>query len=207
MQFIRNLTPAHISSVAAPWRRGIRWWVLIIEGVIVALLGAILLLDTANAIGWVLIVTSVALLFEALLTTAENLRAGSVERPQMMSLLRSGGALVAALIVLVGVLFRLDRTTTAAVMGVALLVTGAIEILRVLFVRPEGTSVVPSALVEGLVRVLLGILIFIMISTPEVIGVSGGLMIAAGIALIVWGVLKWQSARRRVLQTQELPPA
>jgi hypothetical protein len=206
MQFIRNLTPASLSSVAAPWRRGIRWWVLVIEGIIVAALGAILLLDTANAIGWVLVVTSAVLLAESILIVSENLRAGAVERSQMMSLVRSGGALVAAIVVLIGVIFRMDRATTAAVMGGALIVTGAIELMRVLFMRPAGTSLAPSGLVEGLVRLLLGVLVFVMISTPDVIGVSGGLLIAAGIGLIAWGIIKWQSARRRVVVQDDTPP-
>lgn len=180
-----------VVSEYVPWRKGIRWWVVLVQGLVLLAIGGLALWrkDIANQI--VLIGFGSFLILAAVWTIVQAMR-GRDYGLSVFNLLAAGGGLVAGIGVLIPFMLRnregIDAASVTATslvtFGVALLAIGLLWLLSSLVERPEG-GVVIITLVRGVLFMVLGAYILFGMATGDV----GALVRWIAIGALVVGVL------------------
>jgi len=169
-----------------PWRRTTAWWVLLIEGIVAAGLGAALLLWPAAAQGWTLLFLAIVLATQGLLIIFSLLRG---KRRGNFALVRGGASLIVGMVVILMAIFSFgDRLTAAWLLAIGLLVAGGLAIVAPFF-EGRASSKRGDLLMAVFLLVLGGLLVYNVATGVNVLLLLAWTLIAFGVALIALGIL------------------
>lgn len=178
----------------APWRKGISWWVVLVQGLVLAGMGGFGLWRPSQAGLVISLGLATYLVATAVWVIVQALR-GREFGMSVFNLLAAGGGLVAGLGVLLPYVSgrAIDTGTTWASFGTALVIVGLLTIASSFVERPN-KGVAVTTLVRGLVQAGLGGYIFWVAVTDQ--SADAGLvkwiswaLLALGVLLIVWSIL------------------
>lgn len=169
-----------------PWRRTTAWWVLLIEGVVGAGLGAALLLWPAEAQGWTLLFLAIVLATQGLLTLFSLLRG---KRRGNFALVRGAISLIVGMVVILMPIFGFgDRLTAAWLLAIGLLAAGVLAIVAPFF-EGRASSKRGDLLMAIFLLVLGGLLVYNVVTGVAVLQILAWTLIAFGVALVGFGIL------------------
>lgn len=196
-----------VVSEYVPWRKGIAWWVVLVQGIVLTVIGALALWRTDISINVILIGLGAYLIIAAVWTIVQAMR-GREYGLSVFNLLAAGGGLVAGIGVLMP--FILDgrpnltpadieivRLTSLVTFGVALLAVGLLWVLSAFVEKPEG-GVVFVTIVRGVLFLALGgyILFGVATSSSDIVRWIAIAALIVGVLLIIYSIiLNRQQAR------------
>lgn len=155
-------------SSLAPWRKGVAWYVVLIQGLVLLAIGGAALWQTDLAIDVILIGVGVWLFAAAIWTLIQAVR-GREYGMSVFGLLAAGGGLVVGLSLLVPYLFlpTLDDNTVLIQVGIGLLAIGLLTLLSTFVEKPESGFPIMT-LVRSLLQLVLGGYILYAVATQTV---------------------------------------
>ncbi len=185
----------------APWRRGIAWWVVLVQGLVLLAIGGYALWDRNSASRIIIFGLGIYLLAIGLGTIVQAMR-GRGSGLSVFGLLAAGGGLVAGLSV--SLLYLISDPNAFApgffTFGVALITIGILTLLAGFVERPEA-GIVWSTIVRGLVWIGLGsYLVFAIVSQvtePKIVSwIAIGLLVLGGVLALYSILLNRQQAAK-----------
>lgn len=169
-----------------PWRRATAWWVLLVEGIVAAGLGAALLLWPDDAQGWTLLFLAIVLATQGLLMLFSLLRG---KRQGNFALVRGAISLIIGMIVILMPIFGFgDRLTAAWLLAIGLVVAGLLAIVAPFF-EGRASSKRGDLLMAIFLLVLGGLLAYNIVTGINVLLFLAWTLILFGVALIGFGIL------------------
>ena len=205
-----------MAAAYAPWKSSTAWWVILIQGIVLAVIGVVILLDRSSAVNIILIGGSIYLLISSIIRGLGIIRRSEARKGTPLALIRVGVGLAVSLIVLVLVLV-LDRNDIsnvrlmAGILGFGLAIEGVLSLIRVVFFRDEGQKLRIAAILGAAMSLVLGILIFLMIGNAAIIDLIAWITLIGGIAVFVLAILRYNklkesSAGAEAASTTTMPP-
>ncbi len=188
----------------APWRRGIAWWVVLLQGLILLAIGGYSIWDAGSAGRIIILGLGIYLIAVAIWTIVAAMRGRSAGL-SVFGLLAAGGGLVAGLSVSLPFFFRAPDAFQSGffTFGIALLTIGILTLLAAFVERPE-VGIAWATLARGLVwAVLGGYLIYAIVTNVEqprlIQWIAIGLLVI-GVLLAIYSFLLYrqQAAREPV---------
>ncbi len=179
----------------APWRKGITWWVVLLQGVALAALGCYGVWRSKDAGIIISLVLAALLVLQAFWVIVSALR-GREFGMSVFNLLAAGGGFVAGLGILIPYFFQreaLHLPTAWANFGMALIVVGLLTLASAFIERPN-SGIAWNTLIRGLLELVLGAYIFfIAVSNnsgdAELIRWLAFVLLGAGALLILYALL------------------
>ncbi len=180
----------------APWRRDVRWELVVAQGVILAIVGLVVWLAPGFGAAAVLQLLGLLLLAMALLTVWRLGRRRVAPGRTATVAFRAGVGVAIGLVTVIGALIVEDRdlgtVALAVVLGVGLVLYGLIAAVSAIANRSGGIPVV--ALVVAVVTVVVGVLLVLngrsgidaLRSTFVLMGI---VLLVAGVALVGYGLM------------------
>ncbi len=171
----------------APWRQGISWWVVLVQGLVLAGMGGFGLWRPGQAGIGISLALAAYLVVAAIWVIVQALR-GREFGMSVFNLLAAGGGLVAGLGILMPYLFQrtFDAATAWAGFGMALVIVGLLTIASSFVERPN-KGVAWATLIRGILQTAFGGYIFWLAVTEN--ASDAGLVRWLSIALLVLGAL------------------
>ena len=187
----------------APWSTRIPWWVVLIEGIIVGVIGLLAVFDPQGANTTMALLLTGGLLFAGLTQVYAIMRSGVPDKIDSIVAARAAIAIYAGLIILVLYFLGEDSQTGTQILtriagfgifGTASLLYGLLALVQV--IRTDGSSR-RQALIEFLLFSSVGLItLWGLFSGGESIAgavrIIGWIFIVAGIALIALSIWRWQ---------------
>lgn len=192
------------ASSLAPWRKGVAWWVILIQGIILAALGGWTLWRTASAVQVLFIAIGVYLVITAIWVIVQAMR-GSEAGFSIFGLLASGGGLAAGLALITPpLLLTLDegqKKVLFVAFGVAMVAIGLLSMLGAILERRTG-SISWMAVVRAAAFLLVGALLIVGLrrETAAVAQWIAWVALGVGVLLIIYAVLLMRSQRASTAQ-------
>ncbi len=143
---------------SAPWRRGVAWPIIAIEGLILLVIGIFIFADKESAADVIRQLIAAILLVNGLLEILAGFRnQGAVGSPYRI--LRGGvGATIGVLVLLENVSDYLDGDSSRVILAWGLIAFGVIGLAASLLARSEAGLRI-SALVTGVLTIILGVIL------------------------------------------------
>jgi hypothetical protein len=183
---------AATAKSAAPWKKGIAWWIVLLEGLVLTGLGLYMLFakpSTLVGLGWVLALSLVA---SGALSVYLSLKTTAKTPARQYTLIHGVVGLAAgALVILLQLLGSLSGQTAAVVLGLGALIYGGMGLYPLI-----DKNLVPLrriSLIGAIFFVVVGVLLTLQalgmgtfVTTVQILNL---LIMAAGIALIFYGFI------------------
>jgi uncharacterized membrane protein HdeD (DUF308 family) len=182
-----------------PWRKGVAWWVVLVQGLLFAVLGGLGLWRPKESGEFIFLAFATYLVVAAIWVIIQAMR-GRDYGMSVFNLLASGGGLVAGVAILVPYLFNnamaqepLYLLSAWSSFGMGLLLVGLLTIASSFIERPE-KGIAWASLVRGIIQVLLGAWLFWAAVTGQageaaLIRWLAIAMLVIGIVGIVWSLI------------------
>lgn len=189
-----------MAAANAPWKSNVAWWVVLIQGIVLVIIGAIILINRTSAVNIILIGGSIYLLISSIMRGISIIRRGDARKGTPIALIRTGVGLAVSLIVLV-LYFVLDQTDLsnqrlmAGILGFGLVIEGVLSLLRVLFFRDEGQKLRVAAILSAAISAVLGVLIFLMMGNTGLIDLIAWITLIGGIVLLVLAIMRYNKLK------------
>jgi uncharacterized membrane protein HdeD (DUF308 family) len=191
----------------APWRPGISWMLVLIEGAIVFAIGLIFVFKPGAALSTVRGLTGAFLLFNSLLGLWSGLRGPYADAPEArFRLARAGIALIVGVIVVLQPVFEyIDANAARTILGVGLLLWGALGLLSAFAgTRVSGRSW--GAVIVNVLAIAFAIMIFATdLDDHPLVRPVGIIALVAGCILLAYGYLLRRDADRDENAATALP--
>jgi len=205
-----------MAGQAAPWRRNVSWWVVLIEGIVALALGLFILIDPGQSGSWLVLVIGAILLFNSTLAIFSALAGRVPLERQPIRLLRGGiGFFVGLLVVLQPFFQYLNSPADVVILAIGLLLIALIGFYGVIhFFRTDGVRW--GAVIVNLIYVAFGVLLIYVLRNQEqqvgatVMQVFGSIFTVLGILLVLYGIALYrarQSAARGEATSASPEPA
>lgn len=182
-----------------PWKEGIAWWVVLIQGIILTGLGIYMFFAkswTLTILAWIIaiaLMVSGALSLYASLNTTEN---GPVKQ---WTMIHGGIGLAAGAIVALLLFFQVLPTTRAFVMGLGCLAYGGVGVY--MLIDKKLASLRRISLIGTIFFTLAGILILLHVFGMEtlvtLVQLLKLLVIITGVILIFWALIIRNEATKK----------
>jgi uncharacterized membrane protein HdeD (DUF308 family) len=146
---------------SAPWRRGVSWTLVLIEGLIVIGIGLFLIFKPDAALSSIRGLTGGFLIFNSVLELWSGLRSETSSSPRTpYRLVRGGIGLVVGLIVVLQPVFEyVDANAARTILGVGLALWGAFGLLEA-FATPNDAGVRWSTVIMSGLAIAFAVMIF-----------------------------------------------
>jgi uncharacterized membrane protein HdeD (DUF308 family) len=187
----------------APWRRDIAWWVVLIQGLILAGIGLFALISESEAVVTLVYLLGIYALIHSIWVIVTSLRRPAESRSALQLVGAGIGLLASIVLVLNSYLTLIDPQPAVAVFAIGLLLQGLLNAVASLGIRqPSGFAW--GVMVRGLIDILLGAyLIYALrslaadaeggVGLVRVIGWAGAI---GGAALIIYAIVLWRNGRK-----------
>ncbi len=152
----------------APWRKGIAWWVVLLQGLVILAIGAYALWSTKSAARVIVLGFGLYLVATAVWMIIQSMRGRDVGL-SVFSLLAAGGGLVAGISVALPFLFAKPDAIAPSffTFGIALITIGILTLLSA-FVEKPASGIAWPTIVRGLVWLLFGsYMVYAIATQPE----------------------------------------
>lgn len=195
----------------APWRRGIAWWVVLIQGLILLAIGGFALWSPNSAAKVLVLGIGIYLAAIGLWTIVQTMR-GRDGGLSVFGLLAAGGGLVAGISVSVAYMFAASTSfgTIFFIFGVSLITIGILTLLAAFVERPEA-GIVWMTMLRGIMWAALGgYMIYAVlngVNEPKVVQWIAIAFLVLGALLAIFSVIlnRQQAARSPVEAPQPAP--
>jgi len=188
---------SELTKSSMPWSRGIAWWVVLIEGIVLVVLGLFMFFATTKTyaiIGWMI---GSIILISGLLSLFASLRLPSATPRKKWTRIHGIVGIVTGLVVIV--LLLLDvflKDLGLILLGVGCLVYGGVGVYMIINKDDDGLKWGP--ILSTLLYLLLGVFVlfqaFNIGALKTTIDIINMIILVAGFALILWAfVLKRES--------------
>ncbi|MFO7633551.1 MAG: DUF308 domain-containing protein [Caldilinea sp.] len=169
-----------------PWRRGTAWWVLLIEGIVAAGLGLLIMFRPSEAAGWVLLILASLLALHGLLTLIGFLRG---QRQGRLPVIRGAIGLIVGLTVILMALFNIgDRQVAAWLLAIGMLADGVLALVAPFLEAAEDGQ--RGGIVMGILLLALGGLLFYnLVTGVDILQATAWTLLLFGAVLIVYSIL------------------
>lgn len=183
---------------AAPWKAGMAWWVVLAEGIILAVLGALLIFVPDFSANTVLLIIGAVMLVIAGLSTFRLVR--SQVPPERIGTVafRAGAGVAVGLVVVLGTLFigegKPEQTlAAAAILGIGLFLYGVVGIVGALTGRGAGARFPVATILVAVAMAVVGALLVLnanggierLRNTFQLLGI---VLAVLGVLLVGWGI-------------------
>jgi uncharacterized membrane protein HdeD (DUF308 family) len=184
----------------APWKKGMSWTVVLVEGVILTVAGAFLVLSPTTSADRILIVLGAFVLLSACLSTFRLIRGQVAPERRGLIGFRSGAGLATGLVVVLGGLYVgesagvAETVALAVILGVGLVLYGLAFIVGsfVATRQPEARFPIVGVIL-AVALALIGVLMIFQAnggieSLKGTFQLMGVIMLVAGVVLIGWSL-------------------
>jgi uncharacterized membrane protein HdeD (DUF308 family) len=186
MQMARGLV-----DKGAPWKAGIPWTVVLVQGIVIAVAGAIIWLAPSFGALAVLQVLALILLVTAAVSVWRLLREQVAPRRVATVAFRAGVGLSVGLVVLIGSFIAENRDLAAVaiaiVLGIGLVLYGLSAVASALLRREPGSGLPIVSLLLALATIVVGILL--VVNGRNGIDALKGTFVLLGVLLLVVGLV------------------
>ncbi|HYO89366.1 MAG TPA: DUF308 domain-containing protein [Candidatus Limnocylindrales bacterium] len=187
------------ASQNMPWRKDVAWWVVLIQGIVLTALGVFVLTSQESAANVIILVAAVLLIADGVMGALAAMRGRVSGQAGTLNAINAGiGIIVGALVLLGRLIPFLDIPTAAIIVALGLIVSGAISLVIVLFMRPEGTPLRMLRLVGPLVWIVIGVLALLTLSEDSnfnAVQIIGILSLIVGVILLVLAFVRFRAGR------------
>lgn len=193
-----------IVEKSIPWRKGVSWWILGIEGLALVVIGIYTFFQTAQSRQLIAFGVGGFLLISSFLNAYSGLRTTEASLAVKSSMLRSGvGLTVGILAILQPFTNVFDVSVSFYFIGVGLLIYGVTGIAETFAKRPvqvqdeeeAKTLVKTGSFFSSLLNIAFGILIMLAIG-GELLPWFAGLAIAAGLGFLGYAFILYNAQTR-----------
>jgi uncharacterized membrane protein HdeD (DUF308 family) len=192
-----------VATQHAPWRKGLGWPILAIEGAVALGIGIYILVATDEARDIIRQLIAVVLLIQAFLHTMAGFR--NRELPVApFHVLRGGiGMTVGVIVLLENFSDYLNVDAARFILGLGLIAYGAIGIVTI-WVEREDRGLRLGGLAVGIVNIVLGLMFVFSDSAKDSwLRALGGIALVGGIILLCYAFMVYRSSS----ETPAAPPA
>jgi uncharacterized membrane protein HdeD (DUF308 family) len=192
-----------LATQHAPWRKGLGWPILAIEGAVALGIGIYILVATDDARDIIRQLIAVVLLIQAFLHTMAGFR--NRELPVApFHVLRGGiGMTVGVIVLLENFSDYLNVDAARFILGLGLIAYGAIGIVTI-WVEREDRGLRLGGLAVGIVNIVLGLMFVFSDSAKDSwLRALGGIALVGGIILLGYAFMVYRSSS----ETPAVPPA
>ena len=205
-----------VVSQYAPWRRDIAWWVVLIQGIILASIGLFALLANDEAGITLVYLLGIYALLHSIWVIISSLRRPAESRSALQLVGAGVGLLASIVLVLNSYLTLIDPKPAVAVFAIGLVLQGLLSAFASLGIR-QATGFAWGVMVRGVIDILLGAYLIYALRAlvagaesgtglVRVIGLTGTI---GGAALIIYAIVLWRNGRKakEALSTSTSAPA
>lgn len=186
----------------APWRRGVAWWVVLIQGLALLGVGAYAYFVTSSAALVIVLGIGLYLVATGLWTVIQAMR-GRDAGLSVFGLLAAGGGLVAGISVSLPYLFSAPQAFAPGffAFGVALVVIGILTLMAAFVERPEA-GIAWTTMLRGVVWAALGSYLVYAVTSgvdePRIVQWIAIALLALGALLALYSILlnRQQAAKK-----------
>jgi uncharacterized membrane protein HdeD (DUF308 family) len=187
---------------AAPWKAGVKWPVVLVQGIVLGVAGLVIWLAPGFGATAVLQLLAVLLLITSLLSLLRLIQGRVAPGKVGPVAFRAGVGTTVGLLVVIGSLLaeRSDTGTVALaiVMGIGLILYGLSELLTAFFRREPGTRFPVVAVLVSVATVIVGLLLVLngrsgITSLTSTFTILGILLVIAGLAIIGYSLMLRQA--------------
>jgi uncharacterized membrane protein HdeD (DUF308 family) len=188
-------------KAAAPWRKGVAWWLVVLEGLILLGVGLYMLIAEESTEVLLGVVLSATLAVMGLLELISGLRSREIEGKVARWTVFQGavGLVVGAVVFGLLVGDSLSSGAGRTILGIGCLVFGLLGIYRYFLQRHR--KLPRSGIIMGLFFFVVGLFLVLAVAGIDTVDTSllviSIVLVVGGVALIGWGA--WLFRRRRRL--------
>jgi len=198
------------ASQNMPWRKDVAWWVILIQAIILTLLGAYVLLAPESAGRVVILAAGIMLLIDGIMAAVGSMRGRHAGRANTLNAINAGIALIAGVLILIGFLSPgfLPPQTMAIIAALALIATGSISLVLILFMRKPGEKIRWVRVLGPLVWVGFGLLVLLTLSDANAFNplpIIGWVSLLIGILLFVLTYFRFKASKAEAAATAPAP--
>lgn len=171
----------------APWKSGVAWWLVLVEGIVALVLGAYLIIAPAQAATILGLLLSLFLIIDGIIQFVASLRQAVRGR---LGRWRGIIGVVVGVAILVIWFFGLEaRELAVTILGVGLLIYGLTGVFLVLFRRGD-TRFRWGVLLGSVILTVVGLVALFDNFSPgfQSLPVIGALLVVLGVGLIIFAV-------------------
>jgi uncharacterized membrane protein HdeD (DUF308 family) len=178
-----------------PWRRGIPWWLVLVEGILVLGIGLFLAFQPDSARSTIRGLIGLFLIFNSLLGIVSGLRPATRNQPMApYRLLRGGIGLFAGLMVVLQPVFEyVDADATRTILAVGLTLWGLIGLYAAFATHDEGGFRWNTIVLSGLSIVFAVMLFRTSSSDNPFVEPAGYVAIIVGLILLAYAYVLYRS--------------
>jgi uncharacterized membrane protein HdeD (DUF308 family) len=192
-----------LATQHAPWRKGLGWPVLAIEGAVALGIGIYILVATDDARDIIRQLIAVVLLIQAFLHTMAGFRNRQLPAAPFHVLRGGIGMTVGVIVLLENFSDYLNVDAARFILGLGLIAYGAIGIVTI-WVEREDRGLRLGGLAVGIVNIVLGLMFVFSDSAKDSwLRALGGIALVGGIILLGYAFMVYRSSS----ETPAAPPA
>ena len=189
---------------ALPWKKGVAWWIVLIEGIVLSGLGLYMFFEitwTMNILGWIV---AISLLVSGALSVYASLKTTEKNQVRQWTMIHGVIGLVAGGIVALLLFFTILPSTRAFVLGLGCLAYGGVGLY--ILIDKNLASLRRISLISTVFYTLIGVLILLFAFGVDTLQTTVQLlkmvMIITGVILIFWAfILRRETAVQEVKST------
>lgn len=193
----KKSTVSELTKSSMPWRKGIAWWVVLIEGIVLVLLGLFMFFATTKTytiIGWMI---GLILLTSGLLSLFASFRLREAGPRKKWQQIQGIVGIVSGLVVIIMLLLDVFLKDLGLILlGVGCLAYGGVGVYMI--INKEILGLRRGPILSTLLYLLLGVLVLLQAfevgTLKTTIDIINAIILVAGFALILWAfILKRES--------------
>ena len=189
---------------ALPWKKGVAWWIVLIEGIVLSGLGLYMFFEitwTMNILGWIV---AISLLVSGALSVYASLKTTEKNQVRQWTMIHGVIGLVAGVIVALLLFFKILPSTRAFVLGLGCLAYGGVGLY--ILIDKNLASLRRISLISTVFYTLIGVLILLFAFGVDTLQTTVQLlkmiMIITGVILIFWAfILRRETTMQEVKST------
>lgn len=198
----------NMAAANAPWKAGTLWWVVLIQGIVLVVMGAVIIFDPASAANVISIVGSLYLLINGILRAITIIRHKESKKATPIALIRVGVGIAIGALVLLGLLVgNMETRTAAAIFAFGIVIEGILALVQLFFFRDPGEKLRFARAIPGVILLLAGLLIFAMKDNASLISTLGTLLLIAGLAIFVLAITRYNALKKAASESAAESPA
>jgi uncharacterized membrane protein HdeD (DUF308 family) len=188
---------------AAPWRKGIAWWLVILEGLILLVVGLYMLIAEESSDVMLGVVLAATLAIMGLLELIAGLRSREAEG-KVARWTTFQGAVGLVVGVVVFALLAADSITADTgriILGIGCLVFGLLGVVR--YFMQLARKLPRSGVIMGLFFLVVGVFLLLAVAGVDTLDTSltviSIILVVCGVLLAGWGILLFRRRRKTAL--------
>lgn len=180
-----------VAGKAVPWRSGVAWWLILVEGIVLLALGSYMLIWSDDARKYSGYLIAAFLFLTGGLQLFRGVRMRGKDKMAGTAMWRGGaGVLTAVLLFVLRQLGVLTLESGNILLAAGLLLYGLMGLYLGLRIKTAGGRPWGSILTSLLVTILGGVLAYGVVSDTDIVQIVGGVAALFGVLLIIYSFVR-----------------